>query len=250
MRDLDLSLVKDGETLDDLQLKDICIIQKREGFRFGIDAVLLANFANVKKKHKVMYLCTGTGIVPFIIKGKKEPEKIVGLEIQNEFVEMANRSIKINGFNDTMEFLHGDLKDKELLKSVGRFDVVTVNPPYKLEKSGIVNPNDKYAIARHEVMCNLDNVIEACRIVLKDNGRLYMVHRPERLADIFCIMRKYKIEPKRVQMVHPNTKKPANILLVEGQRDGGAYLKWEPPIYVYNDDGSFSKEINEIYGRI
>ena len=250
MRDFDLSLVKDGETLDDLQLKDICIIQKREGFRFGIDAVLLANFANVKKKHKVMDLCTGTGIVPFIIKGKKEPEKIVGLEIQNEFVEMANRSIKINGFNDTMEFLHGDLKDKELLKSVGRFDVVTVNPPYKLEKSGIVNPNDKYAIARHEVMCNLDNVIEACRIVLNDNGRLYMVHRPERLADIFCIMRKYKIEPKRVQMVHPNTKKPANILLVEGQRDGGAYLKWEPPIYVYNDDGSFSKEINEIYGRI
>lgn len=250
MRDLDLSLVKDGETLDDLQLKDICIIQKREGFRFGIDAVLLANFANVKKKHKEMDLCTGTGIVPFIIKGKKEPEKIVGLEIQNKFVEMANRSIKINGFNDTMEFLHGDLKDKELLKSIGRFDVVTVNPPYKLEKSGIVNPNDKYAIARHEVMCNLDNVIEACRIVLKDNGRLYMVHRPERLADIFCIMRKYKIEPKRVQMVHPNTKKPANILLVEGQRDGGAYLKWEPPIYVYNDDGSFSKEINEIYGRI
>lgn len=250
MRDLDLSLVKDGETLDDLQLKDICIIQKREGFRFGIDAVLLANFANVKKKHKVMDLCTGTGIVPFIIKGKKEPEKIVGLEIQNKFVEMANRSIKINGFNDTMEFLHGDLKDKELLKSIGRFDVVTVNPPYKLEKSGIVNPNDKYAIARHEVKCNLDNVIEACRIVLKDNGRLYMVHRPERLADIFCIMRKYKIEPKRVQMVHPNTKKPANILLVEGQRDGGAYLKWEPPIYVYNDDGSFSKEINEIYGRI
>ncbi|WP_195926860.1 tRNA1(Val) (adenine(37)-N6)-methyltransferase [Sarcina ventriculi] len=250
MRDLDLSLVKDGETLDDLQLKDICIIQKREGFRFGIDAVLLANFANVKKRHKVMDLCTGTGIVPFIIKGKKEPEKIVGLEIQNKFVEMANRSIKINGFNDTMEFLHGDLKDKELLKSIGRFDVVTVNPPYKLEKSGIVNPNDKYAIARHEVMCNLDNVIEACRIVLKDNGRLYMVHRPERLADIFCIMRKYKIEPKRVQMVHPNTKKPANILLVEGQRDGGAYLKWEPPIYVYNDDGSFSKEINEIYGRI
>ena len=250
MRDLDLSLVKDGETLDDLQLKDICIIQKREGFRFGIDAVLLANFANVKKKHKVMDLCTGTGIVPFIIKGKKEPEKIVGLEIQNKFVEMANRSIKINGFNDTMEFLHGDLKDRELLKSIGRFDVVTVNPPYKLEKSGIVNPNDKYAIARHEVMCNLDNVIEACRIVLKDNGRLYMVHRPERLADIFCIMRKYKIEPKRVQMVHPNTKKPANILLVEGQRDGGAYLKWEPPIYVYNDDGRFSKEINEIYGRI
>ena len=216
MRDLDLSLVKDGETLDDLQLKDICIIQKREGFRFGIDAVLLANFANVKKKHKVMDLCTGTGIVPFIIKGKKEPEKIVGLEIQNKFVEMANRSIKINGFNDTMEFLHGDLKDKELLKSIGRFDVVTVNPPYKLEKSGIVNPNDKYAIARHEVMCNLDNVIEACRIVLKDNGRLYMVHRPDRLVDIFYEMRKNKIEPKKIKFIYPNKNKKTNLVLIKG----------------------------------
>lgn len=250
MKDLNLSLVKDNETLDDLQLKDIFIIQKKEGFRFGIDAVLLANFTNVKKKHKVMDLCTGTGIIPLVIKGKKEPQKIVGLEIQNEFVEMANRSVEINGFNDTMFFLQGDLKDKALLKSMEKFDVVTVNPPYKLEKSGIVNPNDKYAIARHEVMCNLENVIEASRILLKDNGRLYMVHRPERLADIFCIMRKYKIEPKRVQMVHPNTKKAANIVLVEGQRDGGAYLKWEPPLYVYNDDGSFSEEINKIYGRV
>lgn len=250
MKDLDLSLVKDDESLDDLQLKDIFIIQKKEGFRFGVDAVLLANFANVKRKHRVMDLCTGTGIIPFIIKGKREPEKIMGLEIQDEFVEMANRSIKINGFEDSMEFLHGDLKDKKLLKSIGKFDVVTVNPPYKLEKSGIVNPNDRYAIARHEVMCNLENVIEASRILLKDNGRLYMVHRPERLADIFCIMRKYKIEPKRVQMIHPNTKKAANIVLVEGQRDGGSYLKWEPPLYVYDDNGKYSDEINKIYGRI
>ena len=249
MRDLDLSLVKDGETLDDLQLKDICIIQKREGFRFGIDAVLLANFANVKKKHKVMDLCTGTGIVPFIIKGKKEPEKIVGLEIQNKFVEMANRSIKINGFNDTMEFLHGDLKDIELLKSIGRFDVVTVNPPYKLNNAGILNPNDKLAIARHEIMCNLEDVIVASRKLLKDNGRMFIVHRPERLADIFGLMRKYKIEPKRVRMVQPNSKKAPNIVLVEGQRDGGAFLKWEETLFVYDDNGNYSEEINRIYGR-
>lgn len=248
-KDLDLSIIKDDETLDDLQLKDIYIIQKKEGFRFGIDAVLLANFANIKRKHSVMDLCTGTGIIPLIIKGKREPEKIVGLEIQEDFVEMARRSLKINNFQNTIEFIRGDLKDIKLLKNLEKFDVITVNPPYKLEKSGIVNPNDKYAIARHEVMCNLENVIEASRILLKDNGRLYMIHRPERLADIFCTMRKYKIEPKRVQMIHPNTKKAPNIVLVEGQRDGGAYLKWEAPIYVYNDDGTYSDEINKIYGR-
>lgn len=246
---MDLSIIKDDETLDDLQLKDIYIIQKKEGFRFGIDAVLLANFANIKRKHSVMDLCTGTGIIPLIIKGKREPGKIVGLEIQEDFVEMARRSLKINNFQNTIEFIRGDLKDIKLLKNLEKFDVITVNPPYKLEKSGIVNPNDKYAIARHEVMCNLENVIEASRILLKDNGRLYMIHRPERLADIFCTMRKYKIEPKRVQMIHPNTKKAPNIVLVEGQRDGGAYLKWEAPIYVYNDDGTYSDEINKIYGR-
>ncbi|MDO4536448.1 MAG: tRNA1(Val) (adenine(37)-N6)-methyltransferase, partial [Clostridium perfringens] len=244
-KDLNLSLIKDDETLDDLQLKDIYIIQKKEGFRFGVDAVLLANFANVKRKHRVMDLCTGTGIVPLIIKGKREPEKIVGLEIQEDFVEMAKRSLEINNFKEDMEFIQGDLKNIKLLKGFEKFDVVTVNPPYKLEKSGIVNLKDKYAIARHEVMCNLENVIEASRILLKDNGRLYMIHRPERLADIFCIMRKYRIEPKRVQMIHPNTKKAANIVLVEGQRDGGAYLKWEAPLYVYNDDGTYSDEINK-----
>ena len=246
---MEVNIGKD-ESIDDLQLNGLQLIQKEQGFRFGVDAVLLSHFANVKKKHRVIDLCTGTGIVSFLVYGKYKPQEVIGLEIQDDMVEMANRSSKLNDTSDIVKFVQGDLKDKALLDSLGRFDVVTVNPPYKLEKSGIVNPNDKYAIARHEVMCNLDNVIEACRIVLKDNGRLYMVHRPERLADIFCIMRKYKIEPKRVQMVHPNTKKPANILLVEGQRDGGAYLKWEPPIYVYNDDGSFSKEINEIYGRI
>lgn len=246
---LDMSLVREDETLDDLQLKGIHIIQKKEGFRFGVDAVLLANFADVKKRHRVMDLCTGTGIIPLIIKGKKEPQYIAGLEIQDEFAEMATRSLEINKFQDSMEFICGDLKDKKELKKMQKFDVVTVNPPYKLQNAGILNPTDKTAIARHEVACTLEDVIEAARILLKDNGRLYMVHRPERLADIFCLMRKHKIEPKRVRMIHPNTKKAANIVLVEGQRDGGAYLKWEPPLYVYNDEGGYSKEINEIYGR-
>ena len=247
--ELDMSLLKEGETLDDLQLDGIHLIQKEDGFRFGVDAVLLANFAEVKPRHTVIDLCTGTGIIPFIIKGKKKSKNIIGVEIQEEFVDMANRSVQINKFSDDISFIKGDLKDVELLKTLPRVDVLTVNPPYKLRNAGIINETDKLSIARHEIMCTLEDVIVASRKLLKDNGRMYMVHRPERLADIFTLMRKYKIEPKRVRMVHPNTKKAANIVLVEGQRDGGAFLKWDPPLYVYDDEGNYSQEINKIYNR-
>jgi len=242
-------LLMEDETLDDLQLKGLKIIQKKKAFRFGVDAVLLANFAEIKRSHRVVDLCTGTGIVPLVVKGKKEPKSITGIEIQKEFVEMANRTVQINNLGNTVDFIEGDLKDINLLKTLEKADVVTVNPPYKLGDSGIVNPNDRLAVARHEVLCNLEDVIIAARTVLKDNGRMFMVHRPERLADIFCLMRKHKIEPKRVRMVHPNTKKPPNIVLVEGQRDGGAFMKWEPPLYVYKDEGGYTEEIDKIYGR-
>lgn len=246
---MDLSLVKNEETLDDLQLNGIRVIQKKEGFRFGVDAVLLANFANVKKGFNVIDLCSGTGIVPFIVAGKTEASNITGIEIQEEMVEMAERSVKFNKLEERVKFMCEDLKNIEALKKLPKADVVTVNPPYKLANSGIVNPSDKMAIARHEVCCNLEDVIIACRTLLKDNKRMYMVHRPDRLADIITLMRKHKIEPKRIQMVHPNTKKAPNIVLIEGQRDGGAFLKWEPPIYVYDDNGGYSDQIEKIYGR-
>lgn len=244
-----MDLVREDETLDDLQLNGINIIQKKKAFRFGIDAVLLANYANVKNKHTVIDLCTGTGIVPFIIAGKTKAKKVLGIEIQDEFVEMAHRSVEINNLQNRVDFMCADLKDTAVLKKLERADVVTVNPPYKLMNAGIKNATDKLTIARHEVLCNLEDVIAASRILLKDNGRLYMVHRPERLADIFCLMRKYKIEPKRVQFVHPSAKKAPNIVLVEGQRDGGSFLKFEEPLYVYDDKGCYTKEIDEIYGR-
>ena len=237
------------EGIDDLQLKGLKLIQKQQGFRFGLDAVLLSDFANIKNKHRVVDLCTGTGIIPFLAYGKYNPKEVIGLEIQDDMVEMANRSSELNDITDIVKFVHGDLKDKKLIDSLGKFDVVTVNPPYKLNNAGIVNPNDKLAIARHEVMCTLEDVIIASRRLLKDNGRMFIVHRPERLADIFGLMRKYKIEPKRVRMVQPNTKKAPNIVLVEGQRDGGAFLKWEETLYVYDDNGNYSEEIDRIYGR-
>lgn len=249
MIDLNNNLLKQDETLDDLQLKGLHVIQKKEGFRFGVDAVLLANFAKVKKRDRVIDLCSGTGIIPFIIAGKTEASKIVGIEIQEEMVEMAKRSVSFNSLEDRVEFSNGDLKNIDFLKSLEKADVITVNPPYKLNNSGIVNPNDKLAIARHEICCTLEDVIVACRILLKDNKRMYMIHRPDRLVDIITLMRKHKMEPKRICMVHPNSKKAPNIVLIEAQRDGGAFLKWDNPIYVYDNNGKYSKEINEIYGR-
>ena len=241
--------INSDESIDDLGLNGLRLIQKNDAFRFGIDAVLLSDFANVKKKHRVIDLCTGTGIVPFLIYGKYSPKEVWGIEIQEEMEEMANRSAILNNVEEIVKFKCGDLKDKNLHKELGRFDVLTVNPPYKLNNAGIVNPNDKLAIARHEILCNLEDVIAAAKRLLNDNGRMFIVHRPERLADIFELMRKYNIEPKRVRMVHPNVNKAPNIVLVEGQRDGGKFLKWEKPLYVYDEDGNFSEEIDIIYGR-
>jgi len=242
-----MEFLRNDETLDDLQLKGIHVIQKKDAFRFGVDAVLLANFAKVKKNAKVVDLCTGTGIIPFILAGKTNASDLIGIEIQEEFVDMANRSALYNELEHKIRFISGDLKDIELIKSIPKVDIVTVNPPYKLHNSGLVSLNDKNAIARHEICCTLEDVVIASRILLRDSGKMYMVHRPDRLADILCTMRKHRIEPKRIRMVHPSANKAPNIVLIEGQRDGGSFLKWEPPLYVHTEDGGYTQEINNMY---
>lgn len=173
----------------------------------------------------------------------------MGVEIQEEMVEMAQRSNKYNQLNDRISFIRGDLKDNDLKKSLPKTDVVTVNPPYKLKNSGIISEDNKNAIARHEICCTLEDVILASMDVLKDNGRMFMVHRPDRLADILSTMRKHKLEPKRIQLVCPSMGKAPNIVLVEGQKYGGRFLKWEPVLYVHKSNGDYTDEINAIYGR-
>jgi len=242
-----MEFLRNDETLDDLQLKGIQVIQKKDAFRFGVDAVLLANFAKVRKNAKVVDLCSGTGIIPFILAGKTHASDLIGVEIQEELVDMANRSVVFNNLEHKMKFICGDLKDIELIKSIPKVDIVTVNPPYKLQNSGLINLSDKNAISRHEICCTLEDVIIATRILLKDSGRVYMVHRPDRLVDILCTMRKHRIEPKRIRMVHPSVNKAPNIVLIEGQRDGGSFLKWETPLYVHGQDGAYTQEIIDMY---
>ncbi len=216
-------IIKEDETLDDLQLKGIHVIQKKQAFRFGIDAVLLANFPTIKNGAKVVDLCSGTGIISFILAGKTNASNIIGIEIQKEITDMAKRSIKYNNLQEKVRFIEGDLKNLKLLKDIEKVDVVTVNPPYKTQGTGIININDKNAISRHEICCTLDDVVKAAKVLLKDKGKLYMIHRPDRIVDIMNVMRKYYIEPKLIRTIHPAVDKPPSMILIEGQKNGGKF---------------------------
>ncbi|EPY6472777.1 tRNA1(Val) (adenine(37)-N6)-methyltransferase [Clostridium sporogenes] len=241
-------IIKEDETLDDLQLKGIHVIQKKQAFRFGIDAVLLANFPRIKNGDKVVDLCTGTGIIPFILAGKANASNIIGIEIQKEIADMAKRSIKYNNLQEKVKFIEGDLKDIKLLKDIEKVDVVTVNPPYKTQGTGIININDKNAISRHEICCTLDDVVKAAKILLKDKGKLYMIHRPDRIVDIMNVMRKYCIEPKLIRTIHPAVDKAPSMILIEGQKNGGKFLKWDSPLYIYDENNKYTNEVKRIYG--
>ncbi|NFE88135.1 tRNA1(Val) (adenine(37)-N6)-methyltransferase [Clostridium botulinum] len=241
-------IIKEDETLDDLQLKGIHVIQKNQAFRFGIDAVLLANFPTIKNGAKVVDLCSGTGIISFILAGKTNASNIIGIEIQKEIADMAKRSIKYNNLQEKVRFIEGDLKNLKLLKDIEKVDVVTVNPPYKTQGTGIININDKNAISRHEICCTLDDVVKAAKVLLKDKGKLYMIHRPDRIVDIMNVMRKYYIEPKLIRTIHPAVDKPPSMILIEGQKNGGKFLKWDRPLYIYNENNKYTNEVKRIYG--
>lgn len=240
--------LKDTERIDDLQLKGLRLIQDKTGFCFGVDAVLLANFAKVKRGAKVVDLGTGTGIIPTLIAGKSEASEIIGVEIQEEVYEMATRSVKLNKLEDRVRIINADIKtiDKEL--EVHGYHVVTSNPPY-MHMDGIKNPNDKKAISRHEVLCNLEDVIRAASRLTMPKGKFFMIHRPTRLVDIIDLGRKYRLEPKQIQFIHPRANKAPNLMLVEFVKDGRPELKILDPLYVYGEDGNYTEELKAIYAN-
>lgn len=225
------------------------LIQKRDGFKFGIDAVLLSDFAKNARSQRTLDLCTGTGIIPTLMSAKTNTPHFDALEIQSEICDMAKRSVIYNKLEDRVHITQGDLKDAVSIYGKACFDKITVNPPYMKCGTGVVNDTDTKTVSRHEVKCTLEDVISVSSQLLKPMGRLYMVHRAVRLADIMYLMRKYKIEPKLLKMVHPSPYKAANLLLVEGMRGAAADLKIAEPLYVYDENGVYSAEIDKIYGR-
>ena len=242
--------LKENERIDDLEFKNLKIIQNTKGFCFGIDAVLLSDFAkNIKKNAKVLDLGTGTGIISILLCGKTNLEKIIGVEVQKEVANMAKRSSKLNNLENKFEIINENIINLENIYEKNSFDVIVTNPPYKKENTGIVNEEEKKLISRHEVLAKLEDYIKISNKLLKDKGEFYMVHRPERLVDIIAYMRQYKIEPKEIRFVCSHEKEPPKLVLIKGVKNAKPFLKFKEDLYIYNDDGSYTDEIYEIYNK-
>ena len=240
--------LKPGERLDNLQRNGYRIIQDPDKFCFGMDAVLLSGFASAPDGGRVLDLGTGTGIIPILMAAKTGAKELVGLEIQPESAEMANRSVILNDLEEKVKIVEGDIKEAGELFEAASFDVVTSNPPYMIGGHGLQNPDGPKAIARHEVLCDLEDVVKAAARCLKPGGKFYMVHRPFRLAEIMVVMNRYKLEPKRMRLVYPFIDKEPSMVLIEGARGGKSRITVEPPLIIYESQHKYTKEIYDIYG--
>lgn len=241
-------LLKPGERLDDLQIKGYRIIQSPGRFCFGMDAVLLSAFAFVKKEERVLDLGTGTGILPILLAAKYPGKYYAGLEIQEESAEMAARSVLLNGLEEKIRIVTGDIKEAASMFGAASFEVITTNPPYMIGNHGLPNDREALYIARHEVYCTIDDILRESSGILKEKGRFYMVHRPFRLPEILAKMAAYRLEPKRMRLVYPYVDKEPNMVLLEGLKGGKPRMQVEPPLIVYEKDGSYTQELKRLYG--
>lgn len=239
--------INELERVDELHRNGYQIIQDPKRFCFGIDAVLLSGFARVKKGETVLDLGTGTGIIPILLEAKTEGAHFTGLEIQAESAEMAQRSVELNELEKKVTICQGDLKQFQEIFLDKKFDVVTSNPPYMNAGGGLINPHSAKAIARHEVLCSLDDVVAAAAKALREKGRFYMIHRPHRLTDIMMAFRQYKLEPKRLRFVQPFLDKEPTMVLLEGVKGGNPGLKVETPLIVYREPSQYTQEVYDIY---
>jgi len=241
--------VYEDETLEDLQLDNLYIIQKKKSFRFGMDAVLLAGFARAGAGDTVVDLGTGSGIVAILMSAKTKAEKIIGIEIQPDIADMARRSVEGNNLSSRVSIEVMDIKEAADRLPSGRIDVVVSNPPYTKCGGGLVSPGESRAISRHEILCTLEDVVKAASSLLRNHGEFYMVHRPDRLSDIVTEMRRYRLEPKELRIVCPRFGDAPSLLLIKGVRNGNPGMKLLAPLYIYDADGNYTDEVRAIYGR-
>lgn len=244
--------LKENERIDDLQYKGLKIIQNNKGFCFGIDSVILSDFAkNIKVDSKVVDLGTGSGVIGLLLCKKTKLKEIIGVEIQDNVAEMAERSIKLNGLENKFKIFKANIKElfeKKMLEK-NKYDVVVMNPPYKEAGTGKTNENECKLIARHEVKATLLDFIKTASELLKDRGELYIVHKPERTVDIMQKMRENKIEPKEIKIVYPYKNAGASIILIKGVKGGKKFLKIDEPLYIYKENGEYTEQIKEIYNQ-
>ena len=244
-------LVQENERIDDLEFKGLKIIQKNNGFCFGIDAVLLSDFAkDIRNNSKVLDLGAGTGILSILLTGKTNLSKIYGIEVQKDIADMAVRSVKLNNLNNKIQIVNTDIKNLENTFEIGSFDSIVTNPPYKNENTGKVNDNKYKYISRHETTANLSDFIKVSFKMLKDKGSLYMVHRPERLVDIIFELRNNKLEPKNIKFVYSNKNKEPKLVLIKAIKNSKKFLKLVKQFFVYDENGNYTQEILKIYNKM
>lgn len=241
-------LLKEQERIDELQRNGYKIIQNPEKFCFGMDAVLLSGFVRVKEGAEILDLGTGTGIIPLLLAAKTKAAHLSALEIQPESADMARRSVALNGLEKKIAIIEGDIKEADKLFGAASFDVITCNPPYMIGRHGLQNPDAPKAIARHEILCTLEDVVRVTARLLKPGGNFFMVHRPFRLAEIITLLVRYRLEPKRMQLVYPYVDKEPNMVLLEANRGGKSRMTVEKPLIVYESRGVYTREIYDIYG--
>lgn len=240
--------LREGERIDDLQRCGYGLIQDPSVFCFGMDAVLLSGFARVKKNEKALDLGCGNGIIPILLEAKTAGSHFTGLEIQPQAADMARRSVAMNGLGERISIVTGDIREADRLFAPASFDVVTSNPPYMTNAHGLKNPSQALAIARHEILCSLEDVVRQAARMLRPMGRFYLVHRPFRLAEIFRQMMNYKLEPKRLRLVYPYADREPNMVLIEGVKGGRPRITVDRPLIVYEKPGVYTPEIHDIYG--
>ena len=255
--------LKENERIDDLEYNNLKIIQNEKGFCFGIDSVLISDFArDIKNNSKGVDLGTGTGIISILLASKTNLSKIIGIEVQEDVADMAKRSVKLNNLQDKIKILNINIKeilsnkkeknilenDTEILKR-DSFDFIVTNPPYKKLETGKINESEYKYISRHEITATLEDFVQVSKYLLKDKGSIYMVHRPDRLVDILNIMRKYKLEPKKIRFVHSMENKEPSLVLIKAVKNANVFLRIEKPLIIYDENGKYSDEIYKIYDK-
>ena len=238
-------MIDENERIDIVPGTDHKIIQNKKGFSYGTDAIFLSNI--VKAQGNIIDLGTASGIIPLRLVDKKGVKKIYGVEIQSQVAQLAKRSVKLNNLEEKIVILNMDLKDLGDKFDKSTMDIVVSNPPYMKKGDNIINKDENFAISRHEILCDLEDIIKMSNYLLKPLGKLYLVHRPNRLVDIFSLMRKYKIEPKWIRFVQPTREKKPNLILIEGVKGGKIDLKFHHPLIIYNEDKTYTEEIYKIY---
>lgn len=243
-------ILEENERIDDLEYKNLKIIQNSKKFCFGMDSVLLSDFAKkIKKDSTIVDLGTGTGIISILLSAKTKAKKIYGIEIQKDVANMAKRSVELNNLINKIDIINNDIKDLNKIFNKNSIDAVVTNPPYKELKKGIINESENKLISRHEIKATLEDFIKISAELLKDYGEFYMVHRPERIVDIIELLRKYKLEPKNIRFVYPRIEKEPNLLLIKAVKNAKRFVKIEKPLIVYKENNKYSEEIHKIYNK-